>query len=81
MFVLIIALRCIMSIHFFGILFINVVGLSILEENSIKWFWFRFHALRKLREPESPKSKGTTLKLGVRLKHVRFVPLTVLLTL
>ena len=36
---------------------------------------------RTLRESESPKSKGTTLKLGVRLKHVRFVPLTVLLTL
>ena len=34
-----------------------------------------------LRESESPKSKGTTLKLGVRLKHVRFVPLTVLLAL
>ena len=27
------------------------------------------------------KSKGTTLKLGVRLKHVRFVPLTEILTL
>ena len=34
-----------------------------------------------LRESESPKSKGTTLKLGVRLKHVRFVPLTEILTL
>ena len=34
-----------------------------------------------LRESETPKSKGTTLKLGIRLKHVRFVPLTVLLTL
>ncbi|MCU6740035.1 hypothetical protein OCV72_01545, partial [Dorea amylophila] len=37
--------------------------------------------LETVRESESPKSKGTTLKLGVRLKHVRFVPLTVLLTL
>ena len=37
--------------------------------------------LEIVRESESTKSKGTTLKLGVRLKHVRFVPLTVLLTL
>ena len=37
--------------------------------------------LETVRESESPKSKGTTLKLGVRLKHVRFVPLTEILTL
>ena len=37
--------------------------------------------LETIRESESPKSKGTTLKLGVRLKHVRFVPLTEILTL
>ncbi len=37
--------------------------------------------LETVRESESPKSKGTTLKLGIRLKHVRFVPLTVIQTL
>ena len=37
--------------------------------------------LETIRESESPKSKGTTLKLGIRLKHVRFVPLTVIPTL
>ena len=59
----------------------SVVPLLLGDSDSLSVSYGMEPEQETLRESESPKSKGTTLKLGVRLKHVRFVPLTVLLTL
>ena len=69
------------GLHFWAFYLLTFAASHDLKETIDKDYCECGMPLEIVRESESPKSKGTTLKLGVRLKHVRFVPLTVLLTL
>ena len=69
------------GLHFRAFYLLTFAASHDLKETIDKDYCECGMPLETIRESEPPKSKGTTLKLGVRLKHVRFVPLTVLLTL
>ena len=69
------------GLHFRAFYLLTFAASHDLKETIDKDYCECGIPLETFRESETPKSKGTTLKLGVRLKHVRFVPLTVLLIL
>ena len=69
------------GLHFRAFYLLTSAAIHDLKETIDKDYCECGMPLETVRESEPPKSKGTTLKLGVRLKHVRFVPLTVLQTL